>query len=89
MKIGRVLAKGLLAFSLFLACAGLVAGCGGSDAEKEIRDTVDTLTGKATVEASSRLKKQITDLESYQAEKVRQEAGRPAGEDAGSAEEGE
>ncbi len=89
MKIGRVLAKGLLAFSLCLACAGLVAGCGGSDAEKGIRGTVDTLAGKATVEASSRLKKQITDMESYQAEKVRQEAGRPAGEDAGSAEEGE
>lgn len=89
MKIGRMSAKGLLALSLCLACAGLVAGCGGSDAEKEIRDTVDTLAGKATVEASSRLKKQITDMENYQVEKVRQEAGRPAGEDAGSAEEGE
>ena len=89
MEIGRMLAKGLLALSLCLACAGLVAGCRGSDAEKEIRDTVDTLAGKATVEASSRLKKQITDMENYQVEKVRQEAGRPAGEDAGSAEEGE
>jgi predicted SpoU family rRNA methylase len=68
--------KRLTTKALFLAAALILTGCEGSEAKKEVEETVHELSGAGIVEKGENLKQQIRDLNAEDVQRIQQDLSR-------------
>jgi predicted SpoU family rRNA methylase len=76
MKATKRLTTKALFTALFLAAALILTGCEGSEAKKEVEETVHELSGAGIVEKGENLKQQIRDLNAEDVQRIQQDLSR-------------